>query len=882
MLSKNNRHLQEQRMSDSKQRFSIRKYSFGAASVLLGLSFMTYAGGSPVSADTTDQPAVTVTEPTDKASTAQTTATSEASSTATSEAAKQTSEAVSSTATSESAAVETTPSSETASKETVTSEAAKESTAPSEASKISTATSEASEKASTATSESTTPATATSKENSQEQTTSSEMVDTNALTASKVAKTSALKSVKLAALKLVKLAAATTTTSTDDVASAKEGKITDEGKAKGLNDSLTDSDVTPRMSDANGAKLVISKIPDGYEADPTEGRYTFGILSLGPVEKNGSDLTSYNEKYNTNYYIRMSTASQGTNGTYDDTVYIQLVDANDNHKVLWEASAKPGDVNQTITALKPTKNNPFQYSYKEATVSGVTSKIIDFNASPIDANNGTMYSINVYENGSSAGNSATTDVAFKYPATSTLETRYIAKDAAGNETILATYDETGRVGYTYTASGSRNFVGYDKVPAPSSTTGVLQASYKVGDTYFGGAAPISDQLQMAVVRVVADSDGTATVQLRVATKDASTSNINDTSVWKTVFTSEELKPGEVSKTGDNLINGTNYTKGAVALSKTSNLYSKIKSVGFTEEQLTGLIGSNWSIINKLAPGQSSVNYYYAPQGQVRVNYVTSDGKTLQAPITVYENSSAGTSYDAANYRPATITVNGKTYHWVKSDKSLGTPGTTTINGYTYYVTPSDETGKISSNTVSDVYYVYKLLTYRTEVETKDVTRTIEYYDSVTNKPIPDSLEKTVTQTATLKRNKIYDDQNNFIGYGTISADGSSYTIDDSWTVDAQTWTQQDSADLSGYGYTAPDRPSVAAVTVDGNTTTVTEMVRYGHQTQTITPNDPNPVTPGKPINPKGDVNYPDGVSKDDLTSTVKRTIKYVDEDGKAV
>lgn len=183
---------------------------------------------------------------------------------------------------------------------------------------------------------------------------------------------------------------------------------------------------------------------------------------------------------------------------------------------------------------------------------------------------------------------------------------------------------------------------------------------------------------MALVRVVADSDGTATVQLRVATKDASTSNINDTSIWKTVFTSEELKPGEVSKAGDNLINGTNYTKGAVTLSKTSNLYSKIKSVGFTEEQLTGPIGSNWSIINKLAPGQSSVNYYYAPQGQVRINYVTSDGTVIQSPVSAYENSGANTSYDVtgSTYRPETITVNGKTYRYVKSDKSMGIAGTT--------------------------------------------------------------------------------------------------------------------------------------------------------------------------------------------------------------
>ncbi|WP_270448120.1 YSIRK-type signal peptide-containing protein [Lactobacillus delbrueckii] len=480
MLSKNNRHLQEQRMSDSKQRFSIRKYSFGAASVLLGLSFMTYAGGNPVSADTTDQPA-TVTEPkttsTDKASTAQitaasaSTATSEASSTATSEAAKRTSEAVSSTATSESAAAETTQNSETASKETVTSEAAKESTATSEASKTSTATSEASEKASTATNESTTPATATSEENSQEQTATSETADANALTASKVAKPSALKSVKLVALKSAKFAAlksAPATTAITDDSLSSSGEITTAGKDKGL----TDSDVDPVMSDANGASLKLddSKIPSGYKADPTEGRYTFGILSLGPVNDKG--FTSYNQKYNTNYYIRVSTAAKATNGVYDDTVYIQLVDA-DKDTVIWENSAKPGDLNKTIDALNSTNGNPFQYSYAENVVNGVTSKTIKFDASPINANNGRMYSTAVYQAASDTQSSGTA-ISFDYPIASTIKTRYIAKDATGNETVLATYDETGRPGSSYTASGLRDFVGYDLVSVPSETTGTLK------------------------------------------------------------------------------------------------------------------------------------------------------------------------------------------------------------------------------------------------------------------------------------------------------------------------------------------------------------------------------------------------------------------------
>ena len=246
-------------------------------------------------------------------------------------------------------------------------------------------------------------------------------------------------------------ATANSQAASDDAASA-EGKITDEAKAKGL----TDSDVSPVMSDPNGASLVVnnSNIPSGYKADPTEGRYTFGILSLGPISDAG--LTSYNQTYGVNYYIRLSTAAKATNGVYDDTVYIQLVDA-DQDKVIWETTAKPGDVKKTIDVLKPTSGNPFQYSYVENTVNGVTSKTIKFDASPNDVANGRMYSTAVYQLGKNSQISGTA-IVFDYPSPSTIETRYIAKDAAGNETILATYDETGRPGSTYTASGLRDLL----------------------------------------------------------------------------------------------------------------------------------------------------------------------------------------------------------------------------------------------------------------------------------------------------------------------------------------------------------------------------------------------------------------------------------------
>ena len=686
-------------------------------------------------------------------------------------------------------------------------------------------------------------------------------------------------------------AASTAATATTDASTAttanSQAASDDAASSKGqilATDKISDSDVTPGMSAANGASVVAdeSKIPSGYKADPTDGRYTFGIVSLGPFTTSEKS-TTYNGENGTNYYFRFSTSKTATNGQYDDTVYAQLVDA-DTDQVLWEGTLTVNgatvQVDKLKTVISDGSTHHYQLTYMANTTNGVTTKQIEVNSDV-----GTQYAKVVYDAANSSNTLSGTVTHVMYPDESTIRTEYIAKDAAGNETILADYEQTGRQGYTYTASGARIFKGFDLISSPSNTTGTLSASYKVGDIIVSTQKQLSDQLQIARINVITDTNGTARVVLKVAAVGASIDDIADESIWKTILTTDPVAPGEFGNNGN--YDADTHKNGAFLLYTLSGDPIGVKyltDAGFTQDQLTGYgkYLTIYGLNNRLAVGQEPVKYYYAPQGQVRINYVTSDGTVIQTPMTAYENSGNNTSYDVSGstYKPETITVNGKTYRYVKSDKSMGTAGTTTVNGFTYNTTPSDATGTISSNNVNDVYYVYEQVTYHTEAETKNVTRTIEYYDSVTGEPIPSNLESTVTQTATLKRNKIYDDQGNFIGYGTVSADGSSYTIDDSWKVDAQTWTQQDSADLSDYGYTAPDRASVAAVTVDGDTTNVTEKVYYGHQTMPVTPTDPK--TPGEPINPKGDVTYPDGVAKDDLNATVKRTINYVDEDGNKV
>ena len=847
MLSKNNTYLKKKKIANQVQRFGLRKLSIGTVSVLLGT--LLFMGNSQASADTTTDTTSTGTE----AKTASATTDLNTSQVALSSTGSQ-------VAASESAA--------TASQATSSS---------------TTATSQAATNSATAASDTTTD---TVKTSTPAMSTAAQSETAATATATPTAKTNA-------SITTAEASAATTAnsqTTSDDAISA-EGKITDEGKTKGL----TDNDVTPGMSDANGASLVAdnSNIPDGYKADPTDGRYTFGIVSLGgDFDKWGvtdsSKFKTYNGENNTHYYIRFSTSKNATNGIYDDTVYVQVVDATTD-TVKWERALTPNSgavkVNNGVDGFELTSlvNNVTQYyeiTYTNTKVGTASTSRIS-----IDPHNGSLTALNIYSNGkTTSGATPGTYTSVTYPAAATIKTEYIAKDAAGKETTLATYEETGREGYNYTASNSRVIKGYDLISSPSATTGILGKTYHVGDVYVSGKLELSDQLQLARVYVVTSDDGYARVELRVALKEDANGNaitinsIDDSSIWKTIFSTDSLAPGASASNGNNgsgtswYINSTNGTK-------------YITDAGFTEEQLAGY-KKHLTVIdlgNGLYAGQEPIKYYYAPQGQVRINYVTSDGTAIQAPTAAYENSGKNTTYNVSGseYRPTTITVNGKTYRYVKTDKSLGKAGTTTINGFTYNTTPSDATGTINSNTVNDVYFVYEQVTYHTEADTpKTVTRTIEYYDSVTGEPIPSNLESTVTQKATLTRDKIYDDQNNFIGYGTVSADGSSYTIDDSWKAGAQTWTQQDSADLSDYGYTAPDRASVAAVTVDGNTTNVTEKVYYGHQTTPVTPT--NPGTPGQPINPKGDVTYPNGVAKDDLTDTVTRTINYVDAQGNPV
>ena len=123
-----------------------------------------------------------------------------------------------------------------------------------------------------------------------------------------------------------------------------------------------------------------------------------------------------------------------------------------------------------------------------------------------------------------------------------------------------------------------------------------------------------------------------------------------------------------------------------------------------------------------------------------------------------------------------------------------------------------------------------------------------------------SVEQDVTLTRTVSNNKT----TGKVTYG-------------DWTVESGSWGKVVSPDLTNYGYTAPDKASVEAVTVDGNTENSAVKVYYDHATTTVTPEDPK--DPNTPINP----NDPNGpkYTKDqtDVTRDATQTITYHYSDG---
>ncbi|WP_225209029.1 mucin-binding protein [Limosilactobacillus walteri] len=269
-----------------------------------------------------------------------------------------------------------------------------------------------------------------------------------------------------------------------------------------------------------------------------------------------------------------------------------------------------------------------------------------------------------------------------------------------------------------------------------------------------------------------------------------------------------------------------------------------------------------------------------------VHYVVSDGKTT--PPADHTETITWTQPGTKDKVTGTFTPTG---NWTTPDHYTDVP-TPNLEGYTpdrsNVPAPTPDPNTNPNTTVTYNPKTPEAPTYTGTEETRDVTRTINYYDKVTGAKIPSDLiaGNPTTQTVTLKRTHVVSSTGQDMGYGTISNDGKTFTksAGDGWNTGS--WDQVVSPDLQNAGYTAPDLAQADQVNVTSATKDAVVNVYYGHATVLVTPDKPQ--NPGDKINPNDPRNnppaYPDGLTKADLQQSVTRTINYkgINENGQTV
>ena len=318
---------------------------------------------------------------------------------------------------------------------------------------------------------------------------------------------------------------------------------------------------TPSMDDANGATLTdkSTTIPAGYSADPASDRLTFGIWNL----------KSYNQTYNTNYYVTLSLDK--TTSTNNPDVYVRLVDKNTGSEVANTtlSSANAGkEVN--LGNLSSNKYYPyFVYNASTDAGSATVDVIIKNNAEKdfaketeqvydyLTPSNQTESKPNVEIGVPSTKMNQTTHYKVVDTTSSTYNASRSASDTTtqsykptGNETELASYTQTGIQGQNYTASNPRSFEGYVLYQQADASTMSGELGNSVG-TKYAELKGTRQHYYVKRIREVVANDGSTVTKLYVLDpssvstyNEATMGNNTDTTGYTLVYTTPVIKPGE--------------------------------------------------------------------------------------------------------------------------------------------------------------------------------------------------------------------------------------------------------------------------------------------------------------------------------------------------
>ena len=429
--------------------------------------------------------------------------------------------------------------------------------------------------------------------------------------------------------------------------------------------------VDPTIQNPNGATVGSQTVPAGY-ARKEGDYYTYSIV----------DLTRFNERYNTNYYTR---AYKNFDVTTDTTVELidkntgNVVETRkitatsgiqkftttktaSNGELTWQVDYNPGtgagpgktdqpfiqlgyEVGASIQALVNPKNEAEQKLYQDVYNARTSTDIInvvepayngrtitDTNAKiPIFVDKTTYY--RVVDKNNATFNANKTDKTVQ---------DYVPN---GNEEDLARYTTKAMEGQNFTASGERQFDGYKlyQTADPDSTSGYVSRPYTVGTKFMD-----AERAGIKRIKEIVDEDGTVVVRVYLLDPKQQSKRSDgtlSTDGYMLLAETKPIKPGDYNKQELNVkkspLNTIAFTdnKGVNYPNGKEVTFDFQKAAGYTpyktvfvpflgdnighlspnEQLVRGVngIGTNVDLLNSLTPYKQPI-YYYVKQKPVEV------------------------------------------------------------------------------------------------------------------------------------------------------------------------------------------------------------------------------------------------------------------------
>ncbi|WP_141738653.1 accessory Sec-dependent serine-rich glycoprotein adhesin, partial [Streptococcus sp. HMSC10E12] len=334
-------------------------------------------------------------------------------------------------------------------------------------------------------------------------------------------------------------------------------------------------DTNPVISNANGATIEDAAFNEAdYALDPNADRFTFGVWQF--LKTNHAT----GAKTNFDYYATLSVDRSAITGSLsaNPDVYLRIVKKSDGSEV-YTRTIKAGESNISLPSYITNNNSDVTNTLTYAAANGTNPGNVTFSLVNANLEYETLQIRDTNYPGNQGEDKQNVQTSVPY-AKADQTTYYKVVDSSkytegqtykptGNETVLASYTQTGLAGQQFTASGNRDVAGYKPVAATTDTTqktsGILGKGV-VGQKLVelqGGA----NHYYVKRISEIVDTDGSTVTKFyaldpsqvnNFATSDIGT---EDVSKYTLIYTSKVNKAGEEWKADETKVTKVNSKNG---------------------------------------------------------------------------------------------------------------------------------------------------------------------------------------------------------------------------------------------------------------------------------------------------------------------------------